>query len=635
MNVPSQTILTNELKLHDYKGTKLSITFGEADINDGYSYARVNYKASEEKIDFSIDKPTLNFISDRLTLNDNSVWNMAQQGPNTGMNSDMVDGLHAYDLKDRLGSHHYIHMLNTSSKKFVKIATLTPRKVGEPNDFRTDGKNPYSGIFGNLALRDKIGEFEANTPIDLSNAKNITFQSTDMITEGIYNSCLRGTVTILNGNIPSTVDFHIGLFSDPLEESTDGWELKKCFYISTHDINIPLVNEGVVAVQDLESSLEKVNTMIEAMSENDIEPYHIVTGGTTTATTVTDAHERPAINRDDYTTPVDASKDYTPPSPFAAVEVDGESYGKEFQTFRLYFIGSTTETIDGIKVITHKYDLYMAIESKSEFHITPYMSSSAVLYNFEKPITEGELPTTKFIRPKSIYDDRYAYKKHRHFDYEDKITNLIGEVDTIWNTFDSYVQMEQGIDNAKKVLMTDNGGSVFATTDNFERHNDTSRKGSKVLVSTTLKCIGESSITTGELAQLEGIHGNVQEQIHDIIERLASLKDDLEDLISAIVIPDVSNFLNKTGDTMTGNLKMANMSQIQFTPNGNLIYIYAGDNLYDFGVVAKGINVLRYNNENACLQIGSSAMMFGTKKLSIGSTAPVGANNGDIWIKNS
>lgn len=636
MNTPSQTLLTNELKLHDYKGVKLSVTFGEADINDGYSYARINFKASETKIDFSIDKPILNFIADGLTLNDNPVWNMAQQGPNTGMNSDMVDGLHAYDLKDRLGSHHYIHMMNTSSKKFVKIATLVPRRIGTSSDFRADGKNPYTGIFGNLALRDKIGEFKANTPYDLETANNTTFQSTDMVTEGTYNGCLRGSVTILKNTTPSTIDFHIGLFSDPLEDSKDGWaSVKKFFYVSVHDKNIPFINNGTEAA--MVESLEKIDAMIDKLSENEgIMPIHEVPGGSVSNPNVSDAHDRPGIDKGGYVTPPDASKDYTPPAPFPPIENEGESYDEFLEIFRLYYIGTTTERIDGVEVVTHKYDLYMAIDSKTEFHITPYMSSSSFLYNFEKPITEGELPTTKFLRAKSIYDDRYAYKKHRHADYETKITGLISEVDSIWDTFDSYVQVAQGTPNAKKVLMTDNNGSVFPANDNFERHSDSSRRGSRVMVTTSSKCVGESEVTVNELSQLQGIHHNIQDQIHDLMTRLADLRQDLINKIEAIHIPDVSNFVYRTGDTMTGDLTIGNFKMLRFynADRSRNSYIFSGDNSFSFGIVSNGINVLRYNNANSCVEIGSSSMMFGTKKLSIGSSAPSGATNGDIWIKN-
>lgn len=642
MNVPSQTILTNELKLHDYKGVKLSVTFGDADINDGYSYARINFKAFETKIDFLIDKPVLNFIADGLTLNDNPVWNMSMQGPNTGMNSDMVDGLHAYDLKDRLGSHHYIHMINSISKKFVKIATLTPRRVGTPADFRTDGKSPYTGIFSNLALRDKIGEFKANTPYNLENAKNTTFQSTDMVTEGAYNSCLRGSITILKNANPSTIDFHIGLFSDPLETSKDGWtSVKKFFYASTHDANIPFINNGTAVTANLlEDSLEKIDLMMDELGVIEDTPslMHIIPNGEISEPTISDSHARPAIDKDGYVTPTDVSKDYTPPSSFSPIIPEGESYNKFLEIFRLYYIETTTETIDGISVVTHKYDLYIAIDSKTEFHITPYMSSGSFLYNFEKPITEGELPTTKFLRAKSIYDDRYAYKYHRHEDYETKITGLVNEVDSIWDKFDSYVQIAQGTSNAKKVLMTDNSGNVFPANDNFERHTDTGRKGSRVLVSTSNKCVGESEITVDQLSQLQGIQYNIQSQIHDLISRLGTLKEDLTGKIDGIVIPtmpDVSNFLKKTGDTMSGNLNMNDTSQIKFNQNGKLVYLYAGDNSYNFGIVADGTNVLRYNNANSCVELGSSSLMYGTKKLSIGSTAPANANNGDIWIKNS
>lgn len=657
MNIPSQTILTNELKLHDYKGVKLSITFGDADINDGYSYGRINFKALESKLDFLIDKPILNFITNGLTLNDNPVWNLAQQGPNTGMNSDMVDGLHAYDLKDRLGSHHYIHMMNTSSKRFVKIATLNPRRVGNPADFRADGKSPYTGIFSNLELRDKIGEFKANTPYNLENAKNTTFQTTNMVSEGAYNSCLRGSVTILKNTNPTTIDFHIGLFSDPTETSKDGWtSVKKFFYASCHDKNIPYINNGTASsysstdITETELyEVEEVNEEISATSDVEIDntdssiqdrptTMHYVSSADKSSSSISENHTRPAIDKSGYVTPPDVGKNYYPPAPFPPIQPEGESYDKYLEIFRLYYVGTKTEIIDGLQVVTHNYELYMAIDSKTEFHIIPYMSNGAFLYNFETPILESQLPSTsRFLRAKSIYDDRYAYKYHRHEDYESKITDLYNEIDDMWDQFGCYVQITQGNSNAKKVLMTDNYGVVFPAKDNFERHEDSRRYGNKVLVSTSSKCIGESEISASDISQLQGIEGNIQSQIHKIISDMSLVKGDLENKIDDIYIPDppdVSGFVKKTGDTMTGHLSLSGMSQLRFTPDGKLIYLYAGDTSYKFGIVAEGINVLRYNNANSCLELGSSSIMLGTKKISIGSTAPASPNNGDVWIKN-
>lgn len=527
-NTPSQTVLTNELKLHDYRGTKLSITFGDADINDGYSYARVNFRAEENKFDFSIDKPTLNFITDGLTINDMPVWNMFQQGPNTGMNADMVDGLHAYDLKDRLGSHHYMHMFNTSSKKFVKIATLVPRRVGNPPDFRKDGVKPYSGIFSKLELQDKIAEFEGNTINNLSELKpNSKFSSTDMVTEGIYNATLRATVTVLKNNVPTTADIHIGLFNDPLETSTDGWtSMKKIFYVSLHDNNLPYLPQSTL--DTLSSKLEKAVKKIQDVEKmsNEInfeEDYNI----STLSASTNDIHSRPTIDKSGYVIPPDPSKDYDASFSFPPVEDDNIGYDKYIETFRLYHVDSTTETIDGVQVVTNKFDLYMAIDEKAELHIQPYMSSSCLLYNFETPVSESSLPLRNYLRPKSIYDSRYAYKNHRHLNYEERIMHLIGEVDGLWDMFDNYVTINQGKGNAKKVMMTDNNGNVFAANDNFERHEDSRRTGLRVLATTASKCIAETSITLEELGNLEGSTSNIQNQINNLKAIVENLKQNV------------------------------------------------------------------------------------------------------------
>lgn len=523
--IPSESILTNELKLQDYRGTKISITFGDADINDGYSYARINYRAEESKIDCVIDKPIYNIVADGLTLNDLPVWNMTQQGPNTGMNSDMVDGLHAYDLKDRLGSHHYIHMFNnTGGKKFVKIATLVPRRIGKPSDYRTDGKKPYSGIFSSLELQDKIAEFESNTISNLSELKsNTTFATTNMVTEGIYNATLRATVTVLKNNVPTTADIHIGLFNDPLETATNGWDtMKKIFYVSLHDNNLPYLSQSVL--DDIQSGIQsatlKLQEIQEMASNIDFEEENSIS---TFAISTNDIHDRPPIDKSNYATPPDPSKDYVNNFSFPPVVDDKIGYGKRIETFRLYHVDTNIDTIDGLQVVTNKFDLYMAIDEKAELHIEPYMSSSCLLYNFEAPIPESNLPTRNFLRPKSIYDNRYAYIDHRHLNYEERIMHLIGEVDNLWTMFDNYTVINQGTNNAKKVMMTDNEGRMFAATDNFERHDDSRRIGARVLATTASKCIAETSITLAELGNLEGSTSNIQLQINNLAELIRNI----------------------------------------------------------------------------------------------------------------
>ena len=521
MNTPSQTVLTNELKLHDYRGTKLSLTFGDADINDGYSFARVNFRAEETKFDFLTDKPIFNIVADELTLNDSPVWTISNQGPNTGMNADMIDGLHAYELKDRLGRHHFYHMFNNpSGRKYVKIATLTPRIIGNAPDFNSAGTKPFDGIFANLELQDKIGEFKSNTVPNLSElSKNSSFASTDMQTEGVYNTTFRATVTILKGTTPTTADIHIGLFRDPLNKVVDGWEsLSKFFYVSLHGNNLPYISDTTIyqiqsRLAEAEEKLIKINDIVSDKSSRAISTNH--------------THERPDIDKSKYASPSDPSKNYAPLEDFPQDEGNRIGYGGYIDTFRLYHVGDTTETIDGVQVITNKFDLYIAIDSKAELHIQPYMTSNCILYNFESPIVESKLPNRNYLRGTSIYDERYAYKGHRHFNYEQRIMHLINEVDNLWDMFDNYTVINQGKSNAKKVMMTDNDGKIFAAEDNFERHKDTRRTGSRVLATDQYKCLVETSITLQELGTLEGVTSNIQNQINNINSLIQSISNNL------------------------------------------------------------------------------------------------------------
>lgn len=553
--IPSQTILTNEVKLHDYKGTKLSITFGDADINEGYSYAKVNFRANDLKFDFFIDKPNLNFICDELTINDLKVWNELNHGPNSGLNADMLDGLHFFDFKDRAGRHHYLHMFNNpGGKKFVKIATFTPRRVGNAPNFNTNGTKPFEGIFSDLIMQDKIEEFKANTTSDLSSAGNAVFQTTDMLIEGIYNSTLRASISILKKNYATTADIHIGLFSQPSVTAIDGWSsLQKYFYISLHDEHLQYINENhdentnldpnkppSIVTDGLSNVIESLKAAVNESSSESTVPYIPLC-----------SHTPPGISKNGYTPPSDPTPDYIKPNPFAAKAHEGFSYSRYLDAFRLYHVESKKETIDGVEVISHRFDLYMAIDELAELHIQPYMSSGCFIYNFEKPITEANLPIGNFIRPKSIYDNRYAHKAHRHYGYEQKIWHLIEQVDEVWDAFDNYVTIEQGVANAKKILMTDNNGKVFPSIDNFERHNDARRAGRRALISSVGKCIEESIITQFELEQLDDVRSNVQKQIDDLLALLYQIEQSIRN-----DIPDVSNFVKRTGDTMSGYLSL-------------------------------------------------------------------------------
>ncbi|MGO0862550.1 hypothetical protein, partial [Clostridioides difficile] len=152
-----------------------------------------------------------------------------------------------------------------------------------------------------------------------------------------------------------------------------------------------------------------------------------------------------------------------------------------------------------------------------------------IVHQYQSPATISGLPETNhFIKPKSIYDNRYSHIRHRHYDYESRLDKIDNEVEEIWDTFDYYVVIAQGSDNARKILMTDDNGNVFCSNDNMERHTDYRRNGSRVLVSDTNKCISESSVTTRELAQLKEIRANVQEQLDE-------LKDDIDDIKRDII----------------------------------------------------------------------------------------------------
>lgn len=565
----NQSLLTNELKLHDYKGVKLSITFGDTDINDGYSYSKINYRVNDLKMDLSIDRPILNFITDSITINDEPIWTLKQQGPNTGMNSDMLDGLHAYDFKDRLGSHHYYHMFNNlGGKKFIKIATFTPRKVGTPRDFSVDGSKNYSGVFSKLELNDKIAEFNSNTIVDLSTLSNTSsFATTNMMTEGIYNSSLRANITILKNNNPTTVDVHVGLFNDPLETGSDGWNtMKKMFYVSLHDNNIPYISNSVnILDAKLTKTIEKLSSLSEDEFKDEINKVkdiqNEINNMPISRASITDTHTRPAIDKSGYAPPLSPSKNYVPLSPFTNIS-ENIGYSNEIDIFRLYHVESKVENIDGLEVITNKFDLYMAIDEKAELHIQPFMSSSCLLYNFEEPISEARLPSRNYIKPKSIYDNRYASKIHFHKEYEDRIMHLINEIDGLWDMFDKYVLIEQSSSNARKVMMTDNEGKVFAADDNFERHQDLRRGGLKVLVTNDTKCISESSITTTELSYLEGLKSNIQEQIDYYHGEFLNTKFEI---IEGKIEQMVKNEVFESYRTQTAGMIQDKVSSLEFT----------------------------------------------------------------------
>lgn len=187
---------------------------------------------------------------------------------------------------------------------------------------------------------------------------------------------------------------------------------------------------------------------------------------------------------------------------------------------RLYHVSSRTDKVDGLPVVTHVFELYMAIDEKTEIRIQPYLSSACLLENFQPCLQEADLPKTKFIRPKSIYDSRYASVRHTHYDYERRIWELTLETDQIWKNFKRYLPIDQGMDNKNKIMCTDSQGKVYAADDNMVRHceptetnpdtgEEKRREGGKVLITfkparklienssnpINTSCVDESEIT--------------------------------------------------------------------------------------------------------------------------------------------
>lgn len=682
--LPSATLLTNELKLHDFKGIKLSVTFGDADLNDGYSYAKMNFRASDIKFDWWIDKPRLNIITSELTLNDKKVWSELNQGPNSGLNADCLDGYHAIDFKDRLGYNHFKHAAMVSNKRYIKIATFTPRRVGNAPNFSTDGKFPYQGIFTNSIVakmknEDYIDEFVKSTSdyIDYTKPNIGKFDHTDMMTEGIYNSLFRGSITFLKGNSPTTMDIHIGLFEDPTNKNKDGWTcMSKFFYVSLHDEKLPFLNEDLSYEETLikedrlrtqENNVVKssLNNNTEDKEKDPIEKLNIEesisTYSSITPPSENHAHERP-LDLSGYKTPPDPSKNNYKAEQFPPYKHEGDCYQRDIDILRLYHVKSDSTTVDGVEIVTHKFELYLAIDEKTEVHIQPYMSSSCIVHQYQNPVTISGLPETNhFIKPKSIYDNRYSHIRHRHYDYESRLDKIDNEVEEIWDTFDYYVVIAQGSDNARKILMTDDNGNVFCSNDNMERHTDYRRNGSRVLVSDTNKCVSESSVTTRELAQLKEVRANVQEQLDE-------LRDDIDDVERRVTyieneIDSIKRkYVKKSGDTMTGNLIMED-SYIVISDEygrrkvalrgdtGNGSNIDGDENIEHFCLYDKNKNrkIFSYRPEDGgggCIWFYNNGIRLGDgdgnpgPKLNVCYFPPTTSEPfkppkiGDIWIKN-
>lgn len=756
--IQSATVLTNELRLHDWKNAKMSITFGESDQDGEYCYLNVKYKATEEKMDFILDRDTYNIAGPTIiTLNDHKIWHENNDGPNSGLNADLLDGRHAIEFKDRYGYHHFVHMFKPPTiapKHFVKIARFTTRKVGTPDEFKSDGTPPYSGIFkytGNgvggvstddvvtpggtftatdiisgMQIRDAITQFQADTPYALDDYDPDLFHSTNMLTQGVYNGTLRAAVTMLKDGHPTTFDIHVGLFENPLTTEKDGWNaIDKYFYVSLHDETLPFLkesdwtlatkndshlNDGVfdlskvnadtddlngdkdangkvvdgynptypnfpsyawsdnamasrannnygflddvtsghamanlyfskpdgtkaqamtelrrefnnnasaalvnkmnaikalgTAMADLDGNgiddkVDKINNDIKAAKDDydndvddmqdDLDDMENVSLAHSNPTEAHDRHQTqvdlPSNNTGKYTPPVKTEEDAEPyrsnrrrePFPDANAKDQGDSYQQFVDIMRLYHVASRTDVIDGISVDTHFFDLYVAVDAKAEVRVQPYMSSACLMYNFQPCLQEADLPQRKFIRPKSIYDNRYASVRHRHYDYERRIWELTLEADQLWKNFDNYVKLEQGYQNAQKIMQTDKNGRVYAAVDNMERHTEPVARRAAGRVMVTLKqalhsiegevdqfcsCLGVSEITIDELYALKGINGNIQEQLDALDKAIGDLKDAVDNIWDAIntlaadIIASMGDFVKKSGDQMTGSLWM-------------------------------------------------------------------------------
>lgn len=643
--LPTSTVTTNELKLHDFKGAKASLTFGDADINDGYSYLRLNFRANDYKFDFWQDKPVLNFIAEEaITFNDKKIWHEDNDGPMSGLNADMLDGLHASELKDRSGHHHFGHAFAPGGeKKFVKIATFTPRRVGNAPDFNTNGTVPFQGIFTDnivkrMEARARFEAFKEDTPERLGPIGINGFEHTDMASEGVYNATLRASISLLKKGEtnappwqgPETVDVHVGIFEDPTNENIDGWSCtSKYFYISCHERNIPFIKENddpnhdyLVGgnVKPIDKTNKKVNVRDTAVEEKG--------GGAVMLAAITQSeddhpHSRPPVDCSDYATPPDPSKNDYISQIFPPVIDPGFGYQKHLEGFRLYHAQSFEDILDGVKVVTHRFELYMAVDTKMEVHVQPYMSSSCVFYNYQKPLSESELPQGQYLRPYSIYDNRYSHVEHRHRNYEGKIEKMDSEIEEIWSVFDEYVCLDQGKDNASKVMMTDSTGKVVAVKDNFERHQDNRRHKERVLVTNKDGCISEAGITTKELAQLDNVRSNIQDQIDELDSELDKM-------------PDGNAFVKKVGDSMTGHLRMKNGAEVKvenvlegsFYANADSIGLY--DNI-------EGKSILNYSNEpgiGRVVKFPKHTVTLSDKRLTISPSAPPNPKVGDIWIKN-
>lgn len=62
----------------------------------------------------------------------------------------------------------------------------------------------------------------------------------------------------------------------------------------------------------------------------------------------------------------------------------GDKYQSYIDIMRLYHVNTIVEPLDELQVVTHMFELYMVIDTKTEVRIQPYMSSACFMYNFNE-----------------------------------------------------------------------------------------------------------------------------------------------------------------------------------------------------------------------------------------------------------
>ena len=149
----TKTVLSNELRLHDNNLSKMAMTFGNADQDGEQAYLNIKFKATDNILNYHIDRKKYNIVGPtEITVNDYKIWNETNDGPNSGLNADLLDGRHATEFKDRYVYHHFLHQVKPSTnakKHWVKIATFTTRKIGNNKnlDFNAKGEPAFGGVF--------------------------------------------------------------------------------------------------------------------------------------------------------------------------------------------------------------------------------------------------------------------------------------------------------------------------------------------------------------------------------------------------------------------------------------------------------------------------------------------------------